>query len=335
MADRSKIFAALIIILSSFFIFFSVQWLCFLITPIIHPHNSAIDITVVKGSSVKSLAKQLYKQKIIKHPFLFEILVRIRGDSHKLQSGAYQLELGITPVKLVQKIASGDMILHSFTFVDGWTFDELIKKLANNPYVIHTLKGLKNSVIMSKIGHPGELPEGRFFPDTYKFSAGTKDIDILKLSYNLMQNKLSEAWNSRSMDAPYACPYKALIAASIIEKEASLSSERPIISGIIKRRLERNMYLQLDPTVIYGLGKHYNGKLTVKDLKKNTPFNTYLHKGLPPSPICMPSNDAIYAALHPAPGNVLYFVARGDGTHVFSETLAEHDDAIRKYQLDR
>jgi UPF0755 protein len=331
----SKFITTLAIILILAFIFLCGKWLHFLNAPIISFNKPAVDITLAKGSSVKSLARQLHTQNIIQQPLFFELLVRIRGESHNLQSGEYRINPGITPIRLLHKLITGDVILHPFTIVDGWTFDKLIAELEKNPYVVHTLQGLTDSEIMQRIGRDGEIPEGRFFPDTYKFSRGRKDVDILVTAYNLMQNKLNDAWYSRARDAPYTCPYKALIVASIIEKEASLAAERPIISGIIKRRLQKNMYLQLDPTVIYGLGKSYNGKLTVKDLKKKTPFNTYVHKGLPPTPICMPSANAIYAALHPAQGKVLYFVAKGDGSHEFSKNLKQHDKAIRKYQLNK
>ncbi len=335
MNKLAKILATLAIILILGFIWLCAEWLHFLNSPIIAKNKPAVDIVLAQGSSVKSLAKQLFKQNIIEQPGFFEFLVRIRGQSQNLQSGEYRLDPGITPIQLLQKMVTGDVILHPFTIVDGWTFQKLLAELAENPDVVHTLQGLSDAEIMEKIGKSGEIPEGRFFPDTYKFSKGTKDIDILNTAYNLMQDKLNAAWNSRAGDAPYSCPYKALIAASIIEKEAALASERPIISGIIKRRLEKNMYLQLDPTVIYGLGDRYNGNLRVKDLRKDTPFNTYVHKGLPPTPICMPSADAIDAVLHPAPGDVLYFVAKGDGSHEFSATLKEQDAAIKKYQLNK
>ncbi len=335
MNNRAKISLLLIIVIFVGFIFLCVRWLHFLNTPIITPNKSAIEITVAKGASVKSLAGQLAAQKIINNPLFFELLVRIRGESQQLQSGEYLIEQGTTPIQLLNKLVTGEVILRQFTIVDGWTFHKLIAELENAPYVLHTLKGLSDAKIMDKIGKAGEIPEGRFYPETYKFSANTKDIDILAAAYNLMQNKLNAAWASRAVDAPYDCPYKALIAASIIEKEASLSSERMIISGIIKRRLEKNMYLQLDPTIIYGLGDSYTGKLTIKDLKQKTPFNTYVHKGLPPTPICMPDEESINAALHPAAGEVLYFVAKGDGSHKFSETLKGHDQAIKKYQLGK
>lgn len=335
MNNRTKISLLLIIAIFIGFIFLCTKWPRFLNTPISTQNKSAVEITVAKGASVKSLARQLSAQKIINNPLFFELLVRVRGESQQLQSGEYLIEQGTTPIQLLNKLVTGEVILRQFTIVDGWTFHKLIAELEKAPYVLHTLKGLSDAKIMDKIGRAGEIPEGRFYPETYKFSANTKDIDILSAAYNLMQNKLDEAWASRAIDAPYDCPYKALIAASIIEKETSLVSERTIISGIIKRRLEKNMYLQLDPTIIYGLGDSYTGKLTVKDLKQKTPFNTYVHKGLPLTPICMPDAESINAALHPAPSDVLYFVAKGDGSHEFSKTLQQQDKAIRKYQLSK
>jgi len=335
MTKLFKIFASIIIIVLGFSIWFGIEWLRFLDTPLIATNKPPVDFVLANGTSVKSLAADLHNKGVLEKPHFFSLLVRLRSETRNLQSGEYRIEPGTTPVQLLNKLVRGQVILYPFTIVDGWTFRKITSELANNPRIEHTLQGLTDAEIMQKIGHSGEIPEGRFFPDTYKFSTNTKDIEILHAAYDLMQAKLNEAWANRTQDAPYDCPYKALIGASIIEKEAALSEERPIISGIIARRMQKNMYLQLDPTVIYGLGDKYTGKLTSEDLKKDTPFNTYIHKGLPPTPICMPSEDAIWAALHPKPGDALYFVAKGDGSHEFSATLKKHDAAIKKYQLKK
>jgi UPF0755 protein len=335
MSKLFKVFAVIIIIMLGLAIWFGIEWLHFLDTPLVPENKPAVDFILADGSSVKSLAADLHNKGVLEKPRLFSLLVRLRGETRSLQTGEYRIEPGTLPVQLVNKLVYGQVILYSFTIVDGWTFSKILAELAKNPRIEHILAGVSDAEIMQKIGHSGEIPEGRFFPDTYKFSTNTKDIAILSTAYNLMQAKLNEAWANRSQDAPYDCPYKALIAASIIEKEAALSEERPIISGIIARRMQKNMYLQLDPTVIYGLGAKFTGKLTTEDLKKDTPFNTYVNKGLPPTPICMPSEDAVWAALHPKAGDVLYFVAKGDGSHEFSATLKKHDAAIKKYQLKK
>jgi UPF0755 protein len=333
MSKRFRIFVVIAVALIGCFIWLSIEWLHFLNTPLIAQDKQAIEFVVKDGDSVKTFAKELQVRGVIQKPHFFILLTRIRGDDKKIQAGEYRIEPGTTPIRLLHKLVTGEVILYPFTIIEGWTFRKMVSELENDPRIIYTLQELSDSEIMQSIGCPGEIPEGRFFPDTYKFSAGIKDVDILRIAYNFMQSKLSKAWQERDSNLPYDCPYKALIAASIIEKEAALKEERPIISGIIARRLQKNMYLQLDPSVIYGLGNRFTGKLTTKDLKTNTPYNTYLHKGLPPTPICLPDENAIYTALHPAPGTVLYFVAKGDGSHIFSSTLKEHDAAIKKYQL--
>jgi len=333
MSKWFRIFVVVTVALIGCFIWLSIEWLHFLNTPLIASDRPAVDFVIDSGDSVKILVRELQNKGVLQKPHFFILLTRIRREDQKIQVGEYCIEPGITPIRLLHKLVTGEVILYPFTIIEGWTFRKMVSELENNPRIIHTLQELSDSEIMQRIGHPGEIPEGRFFSDTYKFSAGTKDIDILQIAYSLMQSKLSKVWQERDSNAPYDCPYKALIAASIIEKEASLKEERPIISGIIARRLQKNMYLQLDPSVIYGLGNRFTGKLTTKDLKRNTPYNTYLHKGLPPTPICLPSENAIYTTLHPALGTVLYFVAKGDGSHVFSSTLKEHKAAIKKYQL--
>jgi UPF0755 protein len=198
---------------------------------------------------------------------------------------------------------------------------------------VKKLEGVSCDELMGRLGYPGQEPEGRFFPDTYYFTKGTADIEILRRAHRAMAKILEEEWAGRAPGLPLSSPDDALILASIIEKEAAQPSERPRIAGVFERRLALGMRLQTDPTVIYGLGNAYDGDLTKADLSENTPYNTYLHAGLPPTPIALPSRASIHAAVHPAPGDSLYFVARGDGTHQFSATLEEHNAAVRHYQL--
>jgi UPF0755 protein len=210
----------------------------------------------------------------------------------------------------------------------------MLKALQSNTYVTHTINNLSDDAIMQAIGYAGDRPEGRFAPDTYLFHTGVKDVALLHIAFGLMEKRVAEAWDKRNLSIPFHCTYDALIAASIIEKETALAKERPIIAGVLVRRLAKNMPLGMDPTVFYGLFQDYsvNHKLTHEDILKDTPYNTYMHRGLPPTPICMPGKEALEAALHPASGDVLYYVSKGDGSHHFSKTLEEQDNAIRKYQ---
>lgn len=290
--------------------------------------------TFAPGTSVTKLAYELHNNGVLKHPSLLILLSKVTKTSNHLQAGEYRITHKTTLWQLWLQLKNGRVALYSFTIVEGWTFNKLITALEDNPNIIHTLTNLNNDEIMKLIGHEGEIPEGRFLPETYKFPHNTKDTDILLFAYSLMATKLNQMWETRAANLPYDCPYKALIAASIIEKETSHAQEATIISGVIARRLEKNMYLQMDPTVIYGLGANYKGSLTAKDLTTDTAYNTYVHKSLPPTPVCLPGEISLYAALHPDNSNILYYVAKGDGSHEFSSTLEEHNLAIKKYQLD-
>ena len=209
----------------------------------------------------------------------------------------------------------------------------MMDAIANNSNLTHTLKNLDPEEIMNALQIEGDNPEGQFFPDTYHFQSGTTDIEILKRSHNRLNKILQEEWQQRAENLPYNSPQEALVMASIIEKETGLASERPDIAGVFVRRLQKNMLLQTDPTVIYAMGENFNGNIQRKDLKIDSPYNTYVTPGLPPTPIALAGREAIYAALHPADGNTLFFVSRGDGSHHFSETLEQHNRAVAKYQL--
>ncbi|MCK4870290.1 MAG: endolytic transglycosylase MltG [Gammaproteobacteria bacterium] len=334
MSKWLKYLFSVVIICFFVFLIFIWQWLSFLHAPMINANQQPIQYVYSKHTPVKALAQDLHKKGLLAKPLFFILLAHITGNTRNLQAGQYQLTPGITPAQLLQKIVTGKVVLHAFTIVPGWIFKQVIVQLERNKYLSHSLKGANNDQIMQKLGYPGEIPEGRFLPNTYKFGAYTADTDILIAAYNLMQNELSRAWAGRDKSLPYSCKYKTLIVASIIEKEAGIKSERPVIAGIIAKRLKNNMYLQMDPTLIYGLGDAFKGKLTNDDLKLNTAYNTYLNKGLPPTPICMPSANAILSALHPTKTSYLYFVAKGDGSHDFSATLTDHNAAINKYLLN-
>lgn len=319
-----------------FFVFvsllwFGTLWLKFVYTPLNVSEQKPIDFVFTQGATVKGLAQQLYTLKVLKKPTFFVWLARINGSARVLQAGEYQITSKTTPSQLLKKMVHGEVIKHAFTIVEGWTLQQIKTSLANNNFLTHDLSGLSNDAIMQKLGLVGEEPEGRFAPDTYVFSGVTSEIVVLRSAYRLMQKRLNDEWQNRAADATFHCPYEALIAASIIEKESAVKQERPLIAGIIFRRLQIGMPLQMDPTVIYGLGQSYTGKLTTADLKMDSAYNTYTRKGLPLTPIAMPSQDAIHAALHPIIGTALYYVAKGDGSHVFSNTLEEHNQAVGKY----
>ena len=221
------------------------------------------------------------------------------------------------------------------TILEGWTFRQIMTVVQNNEVLVQALSGNTESEIMEKLGRPGEKAEGRFFPDTYHFPRDTTDLDFLRRAYNTMARVLDEEWQHRDVGLPYTSPYEALIMASIVEKETSIPTERDKIAGVFIRRLQRGMLLQTDPTVIYAIGESFDGDIKDRDLALDSPYNTYVYKGLPPTPIAAPGRAAIWAALHPDEGNALYFVAMGDGHHYFSDTLAEHNRAVAKYQLKK
>ena len=252
-----------------------------------------------------------------------------------MRAGEYSIADGITADELLRQFTEGNSIQYSLTVIEGWTFRQMLAALARDPIIEHRLEGRTDAEIMAQLGYAGEHPEGRFFPDTYRFPRGTTDIDFLRRAYQVMQRHLEREWAQRQSDLPLKSPYEALILASIIEKETAVPAERNLISGVFVQRLRRNMRLQTDPTVIYGLGPEFDGDIRFRDLRRDTPYNTYLRAGLTPTPIALPGLDSIRAALHPEESGALYFVSRGDGTHKFSNTLEEHNAAVRKYQLNR
>jgi UPF0755 protein len=287
------------------------------------------------GSNIKSIAQDLTMQKIINDPWLFILLAKVKGVETRVRAGEYQIETGMTADDLLEKFIQGSAIQYSFTVIEGWSFRQMLAAIAEDPVIEHTLEGKNNQQIMNLIGYPDQHPEGMFFPDTYRFPKGTSDVDFLRRAYQVMQKHLTREWNQRDTGLPLDSSYDALILASIIEKETGAGFERPLISGVFIQRLNKNMRLQTDPTIIYGLGENFDGNIRFRDLKKDTPYNTYLHSGLTPTPIALPGLDAIRAALHPAKTEALYFVSKGDGTHHFSATLEEHNAAVKRYQLNR
>jgi UPF0755 protein len=307
------------------------DWFWFISTPLIQPDHNSASFVFTKGSSVSVLALQLHERGLLQHPLMFVMLARIEGITTKLQAGEYSIEVGLKPGQLLDKLATGQMILHEFTIVPGWTFRQVIDRLEDDVYITHTLKNLSDKQIMLKINRDGRKPEGLFYPATYRYSGPTNDTEVLQSAYDLMQNKLAILWKDRYLELPYSDPYQALIVASMIEKETDREDERELISGVVLNRLRKNMRLEIDPTVIYGLGKQYHGRLTLAQIRKKTKYNTYLNAGLPPTPICMPGEPSVYAALHPRASDYLYYVSKNDGSHIFSVNYHQHAAAVAKY----
>ncbi len=289
--------------------------------------------TLAPGTGLSAMVRALHRQGVISHPGYLVWYARWQGRANHIEAGEYEFPPGSTPAQILDKLVRGDVIQYAITIPEGWTFQQMLHAINENAKLQHSIKEPSGEEVMVRLGHAREHPEGRFYPDTYHFTRNTRDLSLLKQAYDAMAERLAREWRLRAAGLPYRDAYEALIMASIIEKETALPDERAKIAGVFVRRLQKHMRLQTDPTVIYGLGEKYDGNLRRRDLKRPSPYNTYLQRGLPPTPIALPGGDAIHAALHPAAGNALYFVARGDGSHQFSATIAEHNTAVRKYQL--
>jgi UPF0755 protein len=292
-----------------------------------------LDVPV--GSTPGGLLNRLQTDGVIKDAFWLRLYWRFNLSGEALHSGEYRMTPGMDAQSLLALWQRGEVVQYSLTLVEGWNFRQVRAALGKQPKLEQTLGNLSDSELMAKIGHPDVFPEGRFFPDTYRYVRGMTDAEILKQAYKRLDDVLNEEWAKRAADAPYTDPYQALIMASLVEKETGVPQERGQIAGVFVRRLQLGMLLQTDPTVIYGLGERYNGKLTRAHLKEPTPYNTYVIAGLPPTPISLVGREAIHAALNPVAGRSLYFVARGDGSHVFSADLDAHNAAVREFQLKR
>ena len=290
------------------------------------------DFSIKPGSSLRNATQQMIESGVELTPWQFNLLGRVLGKAGSIKAGSYQVGSGITPLALLDKLSAGEVTQVEIVFIEGWNFRQMRAALDADADVRHDSAALSDAEIMARLGAPGRDPEGLFFPDTYLFGKGTSDLAILKRAYTAMQRRLQAAWQQRAPDLPYRDPYEALIMASIIEKETGQASDRALIGGVFVNRLRIGMMLQTDPSVIYGLGDKFDGRLHKKDLLADTPHNTYTRTGLPPTPIAMPGEASLAAALNPAKTADLYFVARGDGSTEFSRTLAEHERAVAKYQ---
>ena len=311
-------------------------WLSFqrwLVTPLLIP-SDGYHYDLSNGKSISHLTQDLASKNILTHPRWLGWYARYY-HKEKIHAGEYFFQAGTTPLQLLDKLNNGDVVLHQVTFVEGWTFRQIITALNEQSELAHQLSNKTNEEKLAILNLPISHLEGWFYPDTYLFTKGMSDVDLLRQSYKAMRKVLNEMWATRASDLPYANDYQALIMASIIEKETGWAGEREQIAGVFVRRLQQGMRLQTDPTVIYGMGEGYNGKIKKNDLMGSSQYNTYIINGLPPTPIATPSKASLYAALHPAPGNALYFVAKGDGTSEFSANLADHQRAVVRYQLKR
>ena len=299
----------------------------------LHLSPEAQEISIKPKSSLTSIGDQLVEQSVLKQAWPFVLLTRVLHKESSLQAGDYTLNKNINPYNLILSLNHGKTTQGSVTFIEGKTFKQMREKLDKNEALKHATQALTSSEVMLAVTGKTQHPEGRFFPDTFYFDRGTSDLVLLKRSYEIMQTKLQAAWNGRASGLPYKNSDEALIMASIIEKETGKASERPLIAGVFINRLRIGMRLQTDPTVIYGMGDKYDGNIHKKDLETDTIYNTYTRDGLPPTPIAMPGAASIEAALHPEATKALYFVGKGDGTHEFTNSLAEHNRAVAKYQL--
>ncbi len=299
------------------------------------PIDAPLRFQVKSGDSLNRVAQHLSDLKLLKTPLWFKILALVQGQSDSLKAGEYLAPTGITGRELLAIIVKGKVQQHTLQLVEGWTFKQVFSTVCSNPAIIDTACSQNNQSVMRSLGFPGEHPEGRFFPDTYYLIRGTTDIEFLDRALKKMNRVLEKEWGNRAPNLPFSTPYETLILASIIEKETGRANERSTIAGVFVRRLQKGMLLQTDPTVIYGMGERFDGNIRFKDLREDTAYNTYVHPGLPPTPIALPGVAAIHAALHPKAGKSLYFVANGNGGHVFSATLKAHNRAVNKYQRNR
>ena len=302
-------------------------------TPLLSTNASNQTIKVYKGDQLGSVVRRLETRHLLKHPWIFILYTRWRHLDRSLKVGEYTIEAGMTFPQLIQNIIQRKVVIHTIQFIEGWTFLQFKKNIQRHRTLRHTLTRSSDKKIMNRLQSQYQSPEGLFFPDTYAYTGGDSDLDILKRAYDRMQAVFDFEWLHRKAALPYHNKYEALIVASLIETEARFDDERTKIAGVIIRRLNKWMPLQIDATINYGLGYPYGHKLTKADLRKNTPYNTYLHYRLPPTPICMPGRKSIYAALHPDNRDTLYYVAKGDGRHVFSKNYAGQEKAVERYQV--
>jgi UPF0755 protein len=293
---------------------------------------SAVDLSIEPGTLPRGVAQAVREAGVDVDPRLLFAWFRVSGQAQRIKAGSYELERGITPQRLLDKLARGEESLRAVTVVEGWNWRQLRAALAKADQLRPDTARMADAELMTMLGRPGIAPEGRFFPDTYTYSKGSSDVKVLQRALRAMDKRLAEAWAQRSPQSILKTPEEALNLASIVEKETGKAADRTLIAAVFQNRLKVGMPLQTDPTVIYGIGERFDGNLRKVDLQTDSPYNTYLRTGLPPTPIAMPGKASLLAAVQPAPGNFLYFVAKGDGSSHFSASLDEHNRAVNKYQ---
>ncbi len=295
--------------------------------------NDVVEIAVDQGATFNQVSQRLVEAGFITNPLYFKLLAMYEEKTQSIKSGEYRFNTKQSPAQILDDLVQGNTMQYKLTIIEGKRFQDFFQQLQDHPKITRVIDDVDD--IKAELKIEQSSLEGLFFPDTYTFSAGTKDIDVIRQSHNLLRDFLDQEWPKRSEESFVSSPYEALILASIVEKETSVESERPVIAGVFISRLSKKMPLQTDPTVIYGLGAEFDGNLTRKHLQTDNPFNTYTRRGLPPSPIALVGKAAILAVLHPQITGDLYFVSKNDGTHYFSKTYKEHLEAVRKYQLKR
>jgi UPF0755 protein len=291
-----------------------------------------LQFDIQPGSSLRGAARQMKRAGVLDHARPFIAMARLLGEAGNIKAGNYEIAEPVTPYRLLRKITAGEVTQVAITFVEGWTFRQIRQALEGHPGVSHATSGLTDQEILQRLKIAEPSPEGLFFPDTYHFASGSSDLRILRRAYRLMHSRLQAQWDKRPPDLPIATAYEGLILASIVEKETGREDERELVAAVFLNRLRKGMPLQADPTVIYGMGDAFDGNLRKRDLLADTPYNTYLRPGLPPTPIAIPGRASLAAALSGPQSDAFYFVSKGDGSSHFSRTLGEHERAVTKYQ---
>ncbi|WP_088280703.1 endolytic transglycosylase MltG [Ideonella sp. A 288] len=294
--------------------------------------TARVELSIEAGTSPREVAQAWVRAGVQTEPWLLYQWFRASGDARRIRAGSYEIEPGVTPRGLLDKLVQGDEAFERVRLIEGWTFRQFRAEMARAPHLRPTSAGLDEAQLMAAVGLPGQRAEGRFFPDTYVYSRGVSDLTVLRRAAHAMQRRLESAWAERAPGLPLKSPDEALVLASIVEKETGRPDERGRIAGVFVNRLRIGMPLQTDPSVIYGLGEAFDGNLRKRDLQTDTPYNTYTRGGLPPTPIAMPGLAALRASVQPEPTRALYFVARGDGSSVFSDDLAAHNRAVNQFQ---
>ena len=337
-SDRAGLFRSLLRVSAVLFAFASLAvagWVGYFAQSRVEVPAPAREFTVGQGSTLRGVARELVSKGVLDESTTFVLLGRLLGKAGAVKAGIYKLPEQITPYALIGKFARGEVLQSEITIIEGWTFAQMRAALDAHPGLRHDTAGLADAEVLDRLKAPERHPEGLFFPDTFHFNTGASDAQILGLAYQTMESRLRAAWENRDQGLPYRTPYEALIMASIVEKETGRPEDRRMIAAVFTNRLRRGMRLQTDPTVIYGLGMAFDGNLRKRNLEADGPYNSYTRSGLPPTPIALPGQASIEAVMSPAPSSALYFVARGDGTSHFSQTLEEHNRAVQKYQLKR